>query len=151
MAYPKEWDRYDDLDDLERNRLREILKDDLVNKFDQSILDSIIIVTGHGVQPEGDDPAGRLRGQAETYKIGDPSLVGPLADVALGLKTYHMLEIKGLIPIEGWEKLIEVLIEGKRQEKSLSEIWKAELGFQEKKLRKTKNLIFETLKEIRES
>ncbi len=40
---------------------------------------------------------------AQTFKEGDPSYAGPLAGVALGLKSYHILELKDEIPEELWD------------------------------------------------
>ena len=43
-----------------------------------------------------------LRIQATTFSSGDPSFSGALAGVALGLKSYHILELKDEIPGEVW-------------------------------------------------
>lgn len=40
---------------------------------------------------------------AQTFKGGDPSYAGSLAGVALGLKSYHILELKDEIPEELWD------------------------------------------------
>ena len=40
---------------------------------------------------------------AQTFKEGDPSYAGSLAGVALGLKSYHILELKDEIPEELWD------------------------------------------------
>ena len=40
---------------------------------------------------------------ARTFKEGDPSYAGPLAGVALGLKSYHILELKDEIPEDLWD------------------------------------------------
>ena len=40
---------------------------------------------------------------AQTFNEGDPSYAGPLAGVALGLKSYHILELKDEIPEELWD------------------------------------------------
>ncbi len=45
-----------------------------------------------------------LRIMAQTFSDGDPSFAGPLAGVALGLKTYHILELKEFIPAEVWNE-----------------------------------------------
>jgi glycine reductase len=45
-----------------------------------------------------------LRIMAQTFHDGDPSYAGPLAGVALGLKSYHILELKALIPANAWEE-----------------------------------------------
>ena len=41
---------------------------------------------------------------AQTFKSGDPSFAGPLAGVALGLSSYHILELKEHIPTGVWEQ-----------------------------------------------
>lgn len=45
----------------------------------------------------------RLQIEATTYKDGDPSFAGPLAGIALGIPSYHILEIKDLVPADVWE------------------------------------------------
>lgn len=45
-----------------------------------------------------------LRIMATTVKSGDPSWAGALAGVALGLASYHILELKDEIPTEVWEE-----------------------------------------------
>ena len=45
-----------------------------------------------------------LRVMAQTFKDGDPSFAGPLAGVALGLASYHILELKEQIPSEVWSE-----------------------------------------------
>lgn len=44
-----------------------------------------------------------LRIMAATFKDGDPSYAGALAGIALGLKSYHILELKQAIPAEVWQ------------------------------------------------
>jgi len=44
---------------------------------------------------------------AETFKNGDPSYAGPLAGIALGLKSYHIFELKEFIPENIWEDQME--------------------------------------------
>ena len=41
---------------------------------------------------------------AQTFKTGDLSFSGALAGVALGIQSYHILELKGLIPADVWQK-----------------------------------------------
>ena len=41
---------------------------------------------------------------ARTFRDGDPSYAGALGGVALGLKSYHILELKQYIPPEVWEE-----------------------------------------------
>jgi len=94
--------------------------------------EDVIVVIGFNVVMEKEDPAGEIRLMAETFKNGDPTFAGPLADVALGLKTYHVLELKESVPPEVWEEQL-----GFKDEFEFSAEQKA--------------LIFETLKEIRES
>jgi len=43
-----------------------------------------------------------LRIMATTFKDGDPSYAGALAGIALGLKSYHVFELKDEIPSEVW-------------------------------------------------
>lgn len=91
-----------------------------------------IVVVGFNVTMEKEDPAGELRLMAETFKNGDPTFAGPLADTALGLKTYHVLELKEFVPAEVWEEQL-----GFKEEFEFSDEQKA--------------LILETLREIRKS
>ena len=44
-----------------------------------------------------------LRIMATTFKSGDPSYAGALAGIALGIKSYHILELKDAIPPEVWD------------------------------------------------
>ena len=41
---------------------------------------------------------------ATTFKDGDPSFAGALGGVALGLKSYHIFELKDAIPAAVWEQ-----------------------------------------------
>ena len=41
---------------------------------------------------------------AQTFKRGDPSFSGALAGIGLGILSYHIFEIKDLIPADVWEK-----------------------------------------------
>jgi len=45
-----------------------------------------------------------LRIMATTFKEGDPSYAGALGGVALGLKSYHIFELKDEIPEDAWEE-----------------------------------------------
>ena len=45
-----------------------------------------------------------LRIMGTTFRTGDPSFAGPLAGVALGLDSYHILELKEHIPPEVWRE-----------------------------------------------
>ena len=62
---------------------------------DQFGADDLIVVFGLN-EPDN------LRIMATTCKDGDPSYAGALAGVALGLKSYHILELKDEIPAEVW-------------------------------------------------
>ena len=57
--------------------------------------EQLVIVLGLN-EPEN------LRIFATTFKDGDPSYAGPLAGVALGLKSYHIFELKGDVPDDVW-------------------------------------------------
>jgi glycine reductase len=48
------------------------------------------------------EPA-NLRIMATTFKEGDPSYAGALGGIALGLKCYHIFELKDEIPADVWE------------------------------------------------
>jgi hypothetical protein len=41
---------------------------------------------------------------AKTFHDGDPSYAGALGGVALKLKSYHILELKGFIPDDVWQE-----------------------------------------------
>ena len=45
-----------------------------------------------------------LRILASTFKDGDPSFAGVLGGIALGLKSYHIFELKDEIPGEVWQR-----------------------------------------------
>lgn len=45
-----------------------------------------------------------LRIMATTFKEGDPSFAGALGGVALGLRSYHIFELKDDVPPEVWER-----------------------------------------------
>ena len=47
---------------------------------------------------------GNLRIMATTFKEGDPSYAGALGGIALGLKSYHIFELKNEIPEDVWAK-----------------------------------------------
>ena len=46
----------------------------------------------------------RLRILATTFKDGDPAYAGALAGVALGLPSYHILELKDDVPPDVWRE-----------------------------------------------
>lgn len=72
------------------------------------------------------EPA-NLRIMATTFKEGDPSYAGSLGGIALGLKCYHIFELKDEIPEDDWaeemtfeeleagDELIEDICETMRQ------------------------------------
>ena len=45
-----------------------------------------------------------LRIMATTFKDGDPSFAGPLAGIALGIPSYHILELEDEIPERVWNE-----------------------------------------------
>jgi glycine reductase len=45
-----------------------------------------------------------LRIMATTVRDGDPSWSGALAGVALGLQSYHILELKDEVPVSVWNE-----------------------------------------------
>ena len=49
------------------------------------------------------EPA-NLRIMATTFKDGDPSYAGALGGVALGLRSYHILELASEIPEDVWRE-----------------------------------------------
>jgi len=64
------------------------------------------------------EPA-NLRIMATTFKEGDPSFAGALGGIALGLKSYHIFELKSEIPADTWES--EMAIEELEIEDALLE------------------------------
>ena len=60
-----------------------------------------------------------LRIMATTFKEGDPSFAGALGGIALGLKSYHIFELKSEIPADTWES--EMAIEELEIEDALLE------------------------------
>ena len=70
-----------------------------------------------------------LRIMATTYKDGDPGFVGVLAGVALGIPSYHILELKDQVP---------------------DDVWSAQLGMKELELEPHEvDLILKTMREAR--
>lgn len=45
-----------------------------------------------------------LRVMATTFRDGDPSFAGALGGVALGLRSYHIFELRDEIPDDVWEQ-----------------------------------------------
>ncbi len=62
---------------------------------------SLIVVLGLN-EPDN------LRIMATTFREGDPSYVGALAGVALGLRCYHILELKDEIPAGVWAEQMQM-------------------------------------------
>lgn len=56
----------------------------------------------------GFNQPGSLKIMAQTFRHGDPSFAGPLAGVALGLDTYHILELKEEIPAPVWAEQMAI-------------------------------------------
>ena len=57
---------------------------------------------------------------SKTFKDGDPSFAGSLAGIALGLQSFHILELKDQIPEDVWARemgLYELAIEDEVQDK----------------------------------
>ena len=52
----------------------------------------------------GVNEIGNLRIMASTFKDGDPSFAGALGGVALGLRSYHILELRDEIPEDVWSE-----------------------------------------------
>ena len=64
--------------------------------------DNMIVVLG-GAEAEASGLA------AETVSTGDPTFAGPLAGVPLGLKAYHMFELKDEIDPAVYEEQIAMM------------------------------------------
>ena len=56
----------------------------------------------------GINQPGSLAIMAQTFNTGDPSFAGPLAGIALGIATYHILELKNEIPAPVWEEQMAI-------------------------------------------
>ena len=65
-------------------------------------IDDFIVVLG-GAEAEASGLA------AETVSSGDPTFAGPLAGVSLGLKAYHMFELKDEIDPAVYEEQISMM------------------------------------------
>jgi betaine reductase len=72
---------------------------DLCDKYGN---ENLIVVLG-GAEAEASGLA------AETVSAGDPTFAGPLAGVPLGLKAYHMLELKDEIDPAVYEEQIAMM------------------------------------------
>ena len=64
--------------------------------------DELIVVLG-GAEAEASGLA------AETVSTGDPTFAGPLAGVPLGLKAYHMFELKDEVDPAVYEEQISMM------------------------------------------
>lgn len=72
---------------------------DLCDKYGN---EDLIVVLGGG-EAEASGLA------AETVSTGDPTFAGPLAGVPLGLKAYHIFELKDEIPADVYEEQISMM------------------------------------------
>lgn len=72
---------------------------DLYDKYGK---EDLIVVLG-GAEAEASGLA------AETVATGDPTFAGPLSGVSLGLKAYHIFELKEEIPAEVYEEQISMM------------------------------------------
>jgi betaine reductase len=72
---------------------------DLCDKYGN---EQLIVVLG-GAEAEASGLA------AETVSTGDPTFAGPLAGVPLGLKAYHMLELKDEVDAAVYEDQIAMM------------------------------------------
>lgn len=64
--------------------------------------DDLIVVLG-GAEAEAAGLA------AETVSTGDPTFAGPLAGVSLGLKAYHMFELKDDVDPKVYEEQVSMM------------------------------------------
>ena len=64
--------------------------------------DNLVVILG-GAEAEASGLA------AETVSTGDPTFAGPLAGVPLGLKAYHIFEIKAEIDAAVYEEQISMM------------------------------------------
>lgn len=64
--------------------------------------DDLIVVLG-GAEAEASGLA------AETVATGDPTFAGPLSGVSLGLKAYHMFELKDNVDADVYEEQIGMM------------------------------------------
>jgi predicted polyphosphate/ATP-dependent NAD kinase len=64
--------------------------------------EDLIVVLG-GAEAEASGLA------AETVATGDPTFAGPLSGVPLGLKAYHIFELKEEVPAEVYEEQISMM------------------------------------------
>ncbi|XWX60669.1 glycine/sarcosine/betaine reductase complex selenoprotein A [Desulfitobacterium sp. AusDCA] len=64
--------------------------------------ENLIVVLG-GAEAEASGLA------AETVSTGDPTFAGPLAGVSLGLKAYHIFELKDMVDPSVYEEQISMM------------------------------------------
>lgn len=72
---------------------------DLAGKYGN---EDFIVVLG-GAEAEASGLA------AETVSTGDPTFAGPLSGVSLGLKAYHVFELKDQVDTEVYEEQISMM------------------------------------------
>lgn len=72
---------------------------DLSEKYDK---DNLVVILG-GAEAEASGLA------AETVSTGDPTFAGPLAGVPLGLKAYHIFEVKDEIDPAVYGEQVEMM------------------------------------------
>lgn len=72
---------------------------DLTDKYGK---DDLVVILG-GAEAEASGLA------AETVATGDPTYAGPLSGVSLGLKAYHVFELKDEIDPEVYEEQISMM------------------------------------------
>jgi hypothetical protein len=64
--------------------------------------DDLIVVLG-GAEAEASGLA------AETVSVGDPTFAGPLAGVSLGLKSYHIFELKDQLDASVYDEQVGMM------------------------------------------
>ena len=72
---------------------------DLAEKYGT---EDLVIVLG-GAEAEASGLA------AETVSTGDPTFAGPLSGVSLGLKAYHMFELKEQVDAQVYEEQVSMM------------------------------------------
>lgn len=72
---------------------------DLAEKYGK---DDLIVVLG-GAEAEASGLA------AETVSAGDPTFAGPLSGVSLGLKAYHIFELKDEVDSDVYEEQVSMM------------------------------------------
>lgn len=64
--------------------------------------ENLVVVLG-GAEAEASGLA------AETVTVGDPTFAGPLAGVQLGLRVYHIFELKDQIDESVWDEQVSMM------------------------------------------